>query len=329
MIREGRQDVGGTGYRSHMMFDFALARGDFDSATSQRESVDLTAESGAHGAVVTAVRENGEFAVTFAEGKPLLWRPEGEQLGALVSRVPDDSIWFMGRTAEGFPLLVVVLPDDLNGAGSLFSLLPEEVRWLDLIAFAAELEDYSASLLVTQATALLAWHRSIKFCPNCGSPLTPGSAGWSAHCKECGRVEYPRTDPAVIVAVVDTEDRLLLAHNVLWPAGRMSLPAGYVDAGESAERTVTRELREEVGIEIFGLRYLGSQPWPRPRSLMLAYTAKTMVTTPVPDQIEIDHARFFTRDELKKAVASKEVLLPGPAAVAHTVIGLWMRGELP
>lgn len=62
---------------------------------------------------------------------------------------------------------------------------------------------------------------------------------------------------------------------------------------------------------------------------MLAYTAKTMVTTPVPDQIEIDHARFFTRDELKKAVASKEVLLPGPAAVAHTVIGLWMRGELP
>lgn len=103
--------------------------------------------------MVTAVRENGEFAVTFTEGKPLLWRPEGEQLGALVSSVPDDSIWFMGRTAEGFPLLVVVLPDDLNGAGSLFSLLPEEVRWLDLIAFAAELEDYSASLLVTQASS--------------------------------------------------------------------------------------------------------------------------------------------------------------------------------
>ena len=321
-------DVGGSGYRSDMTFDFALARGDFDSATYQRESVNLTVESGIRGAVVTAVRENGEFAVVFAGNKPALWQPESERLEALVSAVPDSSVWFMGRTPDGFPLLVVVLPDDLNGAGSLFSVLPGNVHWMEIMDFAPELEDLASSLLVTQATALLAWHSSTKFCPRCGSLLAPGSAGWTARCAKCGNIEYPRTDPAVIVAVLDPEDRLLHAHNVLWPTSRMSQPAGYVDAGESAERAVPRELREEVGIEVFDLRYLGSQPWPRPRSLMLAYSARTGDTVPVPDNVEIDRARFFTRDELRQAVDSAEVQLPGPASVAHTVIDLWLRGEL-
>ncbi len=310
------------------MFDFALARGDFDSATYHRDSFATDAMELDGTTMVVVAREHGEFAVLGEGEKTVLWTPVGEELQDLVSAVGPERIWFMGRDLDGSPRIAIAVSEEALEQGALTSLLPEGVGWMDLMQFAPHLTDHELSLLATQTTALLAWHRATRFCIRCGGELKVRSAGWTAQCGKCGHLEYPRTDPAIIAAVLDPDDRLLLVHNTNWSPLRMSLPAGYVDPGESAERTVLRELREEVSLEVFDLQYVGSQPWPRPRSLMLTYTARTQMTEPTPDMQEIDQARFFSRAELREAVTKGTVVLPGPAAVAHTVINAWLEGGL-
>ncbi len=310
------------------MFDFALARGDFDSATYHRDSFATDAMELTGMTMVVVAREQGEFAVLGEGEATVLWTPVGEGLRDLVSTVAPDRIWFMGRDLDGAPRVAITLSEEDLDQGGLVRLLPEGVRWMELMQFAPHLANHELSLLATQTTALLAWHRATRFCIRCGGGLKVRSAGWTAQCGKCGHLEYPRTDPAIIAAVLDPDDRLLLVHNTNWSPLRMSLPAGYVDPGESAERTVVRELREEVALEVFDLQYIGSQPWPRPRSLMLTYTAQTHMTEPTPDMQEIDRARFFSREELREAVAKGAVVLPGPAAVAHTVINAWLEGGL-
>ena len=303
-----------------MGFDFALARGDLDSATYQRDRVDLAAELRADARVVV-MDEGGRFALTTnkAEAGARLWSPQAlRAAGAGKLRG-----WFLGRE-EGRPVVSVVL-----SGTEIAALAPgAEVFWGELIDFAPHLGDQRDSLLATQSAALFAWAARTRSCQLCGQAVGFNSGGWTATCSSCGHVDYPRTDPAVIAAVTDPGDRLLLVHNVAWEPLRMSLPAGYVDAGESAERAVRREMREEVSLQVGDLRYLGSQPWPRPRSLMLAFAARTADTEPVADGVEIDRARFFSRAELRKDLASGNLLVPGPAAVAHTVIQAWLEGDL-
>ncbi len=130
-----------------------------------------------------------------------------------------------------------------------------------------------AGLGVT-AVALAAWHRSHRCCPRCGTPTVVGHAGWVRHCPTDGRDQYPRTDPAVIMAVVDDDDRLLLGHAATWPERRFSTLAGYVEPGEGLEQAVRREVDEEVGVRIGEVTYRGSQPWPFPASIMLAFVGR-------------------------------------------------------
>jgi len=199
----------------------------------------------------------------------------------------------------------------------------------------AALRDVGASLpapdagLATTAVALDAWHARHPRCPRCGGRTVVTQAGWVRVCVEDGTEHYPRTDPAIIVAVVDDDDRLLLGHNAVWPPGRFSTLAGFVEPGESAEHAVRREVAEETAVVVDGLEYRWSQPWPFPASLMLAYRAHASSTEVRVDGVEVTEARWFTREALAEAVASRTVLLPMGTSVAFALISEWFGGALP
>ncbi|MBK8459700.1 MAG: NAD(+) diphosphatase [Micropruina sp.] len=209
-----------------------------------------------------------------------------------------------------------------------FAVLAEAVGQAASLRDLAPHLDGTDTELATAALALVNWHRVAPRCGACGSPTVVTAGGYTRHCARCGRDRFPRTDPAVIVAVLDDDERLLLGRHAAWPTGRLSLLAGFVSAGESLEQAVHREIGEEVGVALTQVRYLASQPWPFPRSLMLGFVARAASTLIRVDGIEIVAAQWFSRPELADAVASGEVSLPGPASIAHRIIADWQSGAL-
>lgn len=183
--------------------------------------------------------------------------------------------------------------------------------------------------LAAAAIAMANWHGSHRFCPRCGAPSTLALAGWERHCTQDGSVQYPRTDAAVIMAIVDDDDRLLLGHGVAWPATQFSVPAGFVEPGESLESAVRREVAEETAIEVGEVTYQGSQPWPFPASLMLGFRGRALTTQPKPDGIEVTEAMFVSRDELTQLITEGTIRLPRPTSIAHYLIGDWYGREWP
>jgi NAD+ diphosphatase len=184
--------------------------------------------------------------------------------------------------------------------------------------------------LMTHAVALANFHDTHHFCPNCGEPSEPVSSGHARRCTVEGTDEFPRVDPAMIVLVTDPGDRCLLARNAAWPATRVSILAGFVEAGESAEQAVVREVSEEVGIAVGRVRYLGSQPWPMPQSLMLGFRAEAAGDLELrTDDEEITEANWFSRAELGAAIAAGTIRLPPPVSIAHQIIRSWYGQDIP
>ena len=182
--------------------------------------------------------------------------------------------------------------------------------------------------LLTQSVALLAWHATHTHCPRCGGPTHVVQAGYARHCAADGSDHYPRTDPAVIMTVVDTDDRLLLGHQASWPPGRFSTLAGFVEPGEPLEAAVRREVLEESGIVVGRVDYRGSQPWPFPASIMLGFHAYATSRDIEVDGVEIESARWFSRADLRAAMSSGEVLLPPSVSIARALIEDWFGGPL-
>lgn len=151
--------------------------------------------------------------------------------------------------------------------------------------------------LAGTAFQLIHWERTWRFCPYCAAPLNPKQGERAKTCHACGFIGYPPISPAVIVAVV-RDGKLLLAHSSRFRAGLYSVLAGFVEAGETLEECVQREIREEVAIEVADIRYFGSMPWPFPHSLMVGFTARYASGEIVADTIEIDDAGWFGPDEL-------------------------------
>ena len=192
--------------------------------------------------------------------------------------------------------------------------------------------DDTSSQLVSSAVALLNWHERARFSAVDGSPTKPARAGWSRVNPVTGHEEFPRIDPAVICLVHDGGDRAVLARQAVWPERMFSLLAGFVEAGESFEVCVVREIREEIGLTVRDVRYLGSQPWPFPRSLMVGFHALGD-----PDEAfsfndgEIVEAAWFTRDEVRAALdagdwsssTDSKLLLPGSISIARVIIESW------
>jgi NAD+ diphosphatase len=205
----------------------------------------------------------------------------------------------------------------------------QDVRAVSLREMGSLLGDRDAGLF-THAVALANWHDSHTHCPLDGTPTVPAPGGHSTVCPKDGSEHFPRTDPAVIMLVTDPDDRCLLARNAAWPGRRVSILAGFVDPGESAEQAVVREVAEETGIKVHNVRYLGSQPWPMPRSLMLGFRADA----PAGQVIAVDHdelaeAHWFSRGELLAAIQAREIALPPSVSIARHIIESWFGGPLP
>ena len=179
--------------------------------------------------------------------------------------------------------------------------------------------------MLAQARALLHWQQRNRHCGACGHVLALAKAGWVARCAGCGLEHYPRTDPAVIVAVSDGE-RLLLGRQATWPAKRWSVLAGFVEPGESLEDAIAREIMEEAGVGVRDCRYVASQPWPFPGSLMIGFHATGEPVEPVVSD-ELEAARWFGLAELDAAVAAGEVLLSPRLSIARHLIDEWMAAR--
>ena len=214
------------------------------------------------------------------------------------------------------------------------SILEQAIRrfdWVDLRGFAPHASAREAGQATT-AVPLSIWHNRQRFCPTCGAPVESAMAGWAQRCtndEDGRRLLFPRVEPAVISAIVDRDDRLLLQHNAAWSDPRLySVSAGFVEAGENLEHAVRREAREETGLTIGEVRYLGSQPWPFPASLMMAFKALALDTDIRVDGEETMHAKWVTRDEYTAELVSGRMVAPGKATIARYMIEEWYGREI-
>jgi NAD+ diphosphatase len=244
----------------------------------------------------------------------------GGPLHPLLVPLDDREAILLGVTPEGTPLWTVDASD------------AERERLTGLREAAPLLSDADAGLLA-HAQQLLHWRRTHRFCGTCGEPTAPREAG---HLRTCpnGHQIHPRTDPVVIMLVVDPEgDRVLLGRQPTWPPGRYSALAGFVEPGETLEAAVAREVFEEARVHVSDVRYRESQPWPFPANLMLGFEATWTAGEVRPDEDELEDARWFTRGELEAAARAEggdppaPLLLPPPLAIARRLIDGWLRTD--
>jgi NAD+ diphosphatase len=177
------------------------------------------------------------------------------------------------------------------------------------------------------ALALVNWHETHSHCPRCGNKTTVIENGWVRECVVDGTHHFPRTDPAIIVAVQDRNGRLCLGRQAVWPENRFSNFAGFVEPGETLEQTVIREVSEESNLSVTEVKYLKSQPWPFPNSIMLAFEAFTDAPENAkPDGIEIVDLKWFSKTELLDAIKDGSLNIPPKTTVSGKMIEAWLNG---
>ena len=235
--------------------------------------------------------------------------------------VPDGTRVLLGEIDGVAHLACLVAPEDAPGTRE---------EWLPLRALLPVLPDHpDVAPLLFHAIGLAEWHFATRFCPRCGGTLESRAAGHELRCTACDRPQFPRTDPAVIMAVVHEDGSILLGRQTSWPAGRWSTLAGFCEPGETLEDAVRREVGEEVGVPVGEVTYFGNQPWPLPASLMLGFTARAESKRIEVDGAEIEEARWFTRDELREAVEAGEVHIPRSVSISSSLLAHWYGGPLP
>jgi NAD+ diphosphatase len=293
-----------------------LSRVGADRADVLRTDVDAALAGWADALLLRVDKRN---QVLISDGRVVLGR------AAKLSDAPPEHAVFLGRLGDGRHVWAVraalEAPEDPTA----------ESEVLDLRRAGAIFDDTSAQLVAT-ATALLNWHDHARFSAVDGSATKSIKAGWSRVNAVNGHEEFPRIDPAIICLVHDGHDRAVLARQKGWPDRLFSLLAGFVEAGESFEGCVQREIAEEVGLSVTDVKYLGSQPWPFPRSLMVGFHA---IGDPEQEfsfnDGEIVEAAWFTRAEIRDALANGDwssdspsrLLLPGSISIAREIIESW------
>lgn len=232
---------------------------------------------------------------------------------------------YLGRVPDGADAGAAVIATALSDNAAR-ELDADADRWHVLREVAAGLDDRDAGLF-TESLAIMNWHEANVHCTRCGIPTIIAQGGWVRACAACDSEFYPRTDAAVIAAVFDADDRLLLGSNAVWELNRWSILAGFVEPGESFEAAVAREVVEESGVCVDDIRYVGSQPWPFPASIMVGFTAQAAGNPRArPDGEEIVALRWFSRAELWRERDS--LLLPGSSSIARAMIEQWYGGAL-
>ncbi len=292
-----------------------LSRSQIDRAHNVRESPEELAANWP-GAKVLEVDPKGKFPID--DAGHLRWAPAVGEIdpAAVLIGVADTHLWAR-RVAE------VEGPSTDPRFGAL------------------ALDADEAGLLAT-ALGMLNWHDTAGFSPTTGQPTALDKAGWVRVDSSTGREEFPRTDPAIITVVHDGGDQVLLGRQAMWPDRWFSTLAGFVEPGESLEQCVAREIHEEVGISVHSQRYLGSQPWPFPRSLMVGFSAIADPAEPLRFlDGEIGDAQWFHRDEVREALEHGDdwvgadgepvldgprLRLPGSISIARALIEAWAAG---
>ena len=323
-----------------LLASLALARGTLDRAAERRDDRDWCEAAWSDPATRVLVVHRGKALVSSpAPSGADVASQDRSYDGAVAGQVDDGAGLLLlppdDATFDGVRVLVAV-----HEGAAYFALLvdsgiepwdaPDGARWAGLREVGAALGDVDVALL-TPAVALANWHDAHPRCPRCGVPTEPSQAGWSRACPDDGTQHFPRSDPAVIVLVLDAADRALLGRRAEWPEGFVSTLAGFVEAGESAEMAVVREMAEEAGVDVDRLDYLGSQPWPFPASLMLGYHAHLAPGSPPAraDGTEIAEVRWFTREELRAGCEAGTVMIPPSISIARRLIERWYGAELP
>jgi len=293
--------------------DLALSRGEVDRATARRSDAEWLAAAWADPRTRVLVIEDGKALIRSGDGREeLVFVPPAQ--------APDGVRFLLGIDGDG--IVYFGVPGPLPDAAAA-AVPGSEIRSAGLRQAGPQLSDRDVGLM-THAVALANWHAVHGHCPRCGAVTEPELAGHARRCVADGSEHFPRLDPAVIMLVTDPEDRCLLARNAMWPEKRVSILAGFVEPGESAEQAVAREVHEETGITVGDVHYVGSQPWPMPHSLMLGFRASATGSLEIRvDSEEIVEAHWFSRDELRAAVASGEIRLPPPPSIANRIIESW------
>ena len=298
---------------------FAFVEGALDRADALRDHSDALQTYWPNARVVLVdadgrTRTDAQGAMAVVRGAELSAAP-GE---AIFLGIQGDEAWF-ARTEVGVDAVV--------GTEVAFGMAGAVAGRADLRTAAAQWSPQEATAFA-QARAVLHWQRRHRHCGACGGALMFLRGGWQGHCESCGLDHYPRTDPAVIVAVTDGE-RLLLGRQASWPPRRYSTLAGFVEPGETLEQTVAREVMEESGVRVRASRYLASQPWPFPSSLMLGFIADAEPDAPQPNE-ELEDARWFTRDEVGAALRGETredgLLLSPSISISRWLIECWHAG---
>ena len=282
-----------------------------------RATVDRDARTREDDAALEAAWREARVLVV-QDGTALVQEDDRPSLVLLAAAdAPEGDRVYLGRDADG-PVFAVAGP------------VPRKLgaRPLGLREVGALLDDRDAGLLV-HAVGVLNWHATHPRCPRCGTPTEVVRGGSVRRCPADGSEHFPRTDPAMIVLVHDGGDRCVLGRQAVWPAGRYSTLAGFVEPGESAEQAVVREVAEETGLVVDEVRYVASQPWPFPSSLMLGFRARCDgAAVPVAADGELQDARWFTRDDLRGAATwgmpGDGLQLPSPVSIASLLIAGWV-----
>ena len=207
--------------------------------------------------------------------------------------------------------------------------LGDAAHFTDVRAAAASLPGAEAAILA-QARTLIDWHANHRFCSSCGEPTRVADAGYMRVCPDCSGEHFPRTNPVAIM-VVARGDKCLLGRQRGWPAGMFSALAGFIEPGETIEEAARREVLEEAGVHVGAVRYVASQPWPFPASLMIGCIAEGLSDEIVVDSTELDDARWVPRDSILRALAGAGAkdgfFVPPPMAIAHQLILTWAEGR--
>ncbi len=258
---------------------------------------------------------DGELKVLVLGGEHVATTDTGQMRWVAEAEAPDGEWLFLGYR------------NGVRHAAVMVDRVPADLQPASLRMVGPHLDPDDASLGV-HAVGIARWHQHHRFCASCGAPSVSADAGHIRVCTACGAHHFPRTDPAVIMLITDDQDRALLGRQPVWPEGRFSTLAGFVEPGEALDDAVRREVMEEVGVEVGDVRYAGSQPWPFPSSLMLGFFGTATTSQIHVDHDEIAEARWFTREEVTEMTASADLLLPPNVSISRALIQSWHGGTI-
>lgn len=275
----------------------------------------LQSELQADDKIICLTKAKGPFHLFLFDGATLLFSPQKFALNSF-----DQSLLVIGEMEQHRILLLEIESSEE---------FAKQENWIDLRTLSLQATSSMASL-AAMTSALSHWHRKNLYCGHCGQPTKLGSEH-SRVCsnKDCGQISFPRIDPAVIMAVVNDKDEILLGRQASWDENRYSVIAGFLSHGETLEQCVAREVLEETAVVIDSCHYQASQPWPFPGSIMLGFSARAKKQEVRTADNELENAFWISREELQLKRDNLEIKLSPKLSISRYLIDLWLENKIP